>query len=104
DFRAALFILWGAVAMVLLIAAANVANLSLARAAARAPELAIRAALGAGRWQLARELLTESVLLSLAGGVCGVVLAQWGVEALLPWLPEILKRNADIRVDGAVLA
>ena len=104
DFRSALFILWGAVGMVLLIAAANVANLSLARAAARAPELAIRSALGAGRWQLAREILTESVLLSLAGGVLGVLLAQWGVDALMPWLPEIVKRNSEIRVDAAVLA
>lgn len=104
DFRAALFILWGAVGMVLLIAAANVANLSLARAAARSPELAIRAALGAGRWQLARELLTESVLLAVAGGACGVVLAQWGIDALMPWLPEVLKRNSEIRIDGGVLA
>jgi len=104
DFRPALFILWGAVGLVLLIAAANVANLSLARAAARAPEIAIRSALGAGRWQIARELLTESVVLALAGGTCGVLLAQWGIDALMPWLPEVLKRNAEIRIDGGVLA
>jgi putative ABC transport system permease protein len=103
DFRGALFILWGAVALVLLIAAANVANLALARAAARAPELAIRAALGAGRGRIARELLTESVLLAVAGGAAGVMLAVWGLDALFPWIPEILRRNAEVRVNGSVL-
>ena len=104
DFRAALFILWGAVTLVLLIAAANVANLALARAAARGTELAIRAALGAGRWRIARELLTESVLLAVVGGACGVTLAVWGLDALFPWIPEILRRNAELRVNGTVLA
>ena len=103
EFRAALYVLWGAVALVLLIAAANVANLALARAAARAPELAIRAALGAGRRRLMRELLTESVLLAVAGGACGIFLAVWGLDALLPWVPEILRRNAEVRVNGPVL-
>ncbi len=103
DFRGALLILWGAVALVLLIAAANVANLALARAAARAPELAIRAALGAGRGRLARELLTESVLVAVAGGTCGVLLAVWGLDALFPWIPEVLRRNADVRINGTVL-
>jgi len=104
GFRGALYMLWGAVALVLLIAAANVANLSLARTAARGPELAIRAALGAGRGRLARELLTESVLIALAGGACGVLLAVWGLDALLPWIPEVLRRNADLRINGTVLA
>ena len=104
DFRSALFILWGAVVLVLLIAAANVANLALARGAARTGELAIRSALGAGRGRLVRELLTESVLLALVGGGAGILVAVWGLDAMLPWVPEILRRNADVRVNGAVLA
>src|SRR5919201_5492925 len=103
EFRAALYVLWGAVALVLLIAAANVANLALARAAARAPELAIRAALGAGRRRLMRELLTESVLLAVAGGGCGIHLAFWSLDALSPWIPEILVRNAEVRINAPVL-
>jgi putative ABC transport system permease protein len=103
-FRSALFVLWGAVGLVLLIAAANVANLALARAAARGPELAIRSALGAGRRRLMQELLTESVLLAVAGGACGVLLAFWGLDALLPYVPEVLRRNAEVHIDGWVLA
>jgi putative ABC transport system permease protein len=98
-----MLMLLGAVALVLLIACVNVANLRLARTSAREREFAIRAALGASRWQLARGLLVESILLSIAGTVCGVVLAWWGVDVLKASMPESLPRFASVGIDLRVL-
>ena len=102
--RSVLSILLGAVGMVLLVACANVANLSLSRSLQRRQEMAVRAALGAGRRRLARLVFVENLLLALAGGALGVLLAVWGLHALAPLYPPGLPRTSEIHIDNAVLA
>jgi putative ABC transport system permease protein len=103
DSRQSLFILLGAVAMVLLVACANVANLMLARASNRQREIAVRAAMGAGRWRLARQLLTESILLSLLGAALGLLGAFWAVSFLQSAETLPIPRANPIRIDVTVL-
>jgi putative ABC transport system permease protein len=103
DVRIALYVLFGAVICVLLIANANVANLLLARATERGKEIALRAAVGASRSRIILQLLTESVVLAAMGGLCGLLIAQWGTEALIKSVPQNIPRISEIRLDGVVL-
>jgi putative ABC transport system permease protein len=104
DVGPMLVVLFGAVALVLLIACVNVANLLLSRAAAREREIAIRASLGAGRGRIVRQLLTESVMLALLGGVVGLAVGAVGVRALLLMLPAGMPRVTEVAIDARVMA
>ena len=102
--RTAILVLLGAVGFVLLIACANIANLMLARASGRQKEIAVRAALGATRLRVIRQLLSESIVLAMFGGALGLLLGRWGVDALLYLRPQNLPRQDDIALDGVVTA
>jgi predicted permease len=103
DVKSILLVLFCAVGFVLLIACANIANLLLARSNARMREFAVRAALGAGKSRLIRQLLTESLLLGAVGGALGLLLASWGMRAALNALPDTLPRSGEIHIDLRVL-
>lgn len=103
DVRPQLVALMGAVVFVLLIACANVANLLLVRASARERELAVRAAIGGNRWRIIRQLVAESVVLAAIGGAAGLLLAQFGIDALIQLSPAGLPRAAAVSIDRAVL-
>ena len=103
DVRTPLLVLMGAVGFVLLVACVNVANLLLARASARKEELAVRAALGAGRTRLFRQLLTEAVVLGLAGGLCGLAIAYWGTRTLIAAQPADIPRLGEVGLSTTVV-
>lgn len=103
EVRLSLLMLFASVGVLLLIACFNVANLLLARAASRQREIAIRTSLGAGRWPIVRQLLVESLMLGLAGGLAGLLVARWGVTTLLGLTPTSLLRVGDVPLDGWVL-
>ncbi len=103
DVRTSLLILLGAVGLLLLIACANVANLLLARATTRQKEIALRAALGASRWRIVRQLISESVLMSVIGGTLGLAAARYGLSILKSMLPADTPRLADVAVDTRIL-
>jgi putative ABC transport system permease protein len=103
DYRETLYLLLGAVAFILLIAAVNVANLQLSRSVTRQSEMATRAALGAGRWRLIRQLVTENVLLALVGGLLGIVVAYLGIWLFVTLAPGFYPPSEDIAIRPAVL-
>jgi putative ABC transport system permease protein len=102
--KPALWALFAATGLLLLIAAANIANLLLARAISRRKELSVRAALGANRWRLIRQLLSESFVLAVCGGLAGILLASWLIELLIGIAPADIPRLEEVRISGAVLA
>jgi predicted permease len=104
NVRLSLYLLWGTVAVVLVIACANTATLLLGKATARAREIAVRTALGASRGRIVRQLVAESLLLAFVAGVAGVLVAAWGARALIALTPFDVVRLADVGVDGVVLA